>query len=209
MPGTNTASASQLLKRRVETRQAVVGVVGLGYVGLPLCAAFVRRDFKVIGFDMDPAKIAAFAPASPTAAPSVSSPGTPRVIEPRPCYVQSLQRDFDLLLAAQNGSGGSTPRSGGRGSISPATPRSDGGGTGGSFEAVHAAAKVHYRRPDIFCICVPTPIQPPPQKRQERGQEREIRGLPDLSYVESAVGMIAAHGLGGYKRAMSTRNHVS
>jgi len=35
-----------------------VGVVGLGYVGLPLSLTFARAGFHVLGFDIDPAKIA-------------------------------------------------------------------------------------------------------------------------------------------------------
>src|SRR5690606_6218424 len=38
---------------------AVVGVLGLGYVGLPLLAAFHEAGFPVIGFDKDPRKIEA------------------------------------------------------------------------------------------------------------------------------------------------------
>ncbi|MCT7374057.1 nucleotide sugar dehydrogenase [Chelativorans salis] len=41
----------------LETRAATVGVVGLGYVGLPLAAAAAKAGFKVIGFDVDPSKI--------------------------------------------------------------------------------------------------------------------------------------------------------
>jgi UDP-N-acetyl-D-glucosamine dehydrogenase len=47
----------QRLLDRIESRTAVVGVIGLGYVGLPLLAAFHRAGFPVIGFDVDPAKI--------------------------------------------------------------------------------------------------------------------------------------------------------
>jgi UDP-N-acetyl-D-glucosamine dehydrogenase len=43
----------------IEEKSAVVGVIGLGYVGLPLLAAFHRAGFGVMGFDVDPAKIAA------------------------------------------------------------------------------------------------------------------------------------------------------
>ena len=43
----------------IEEKSAVVGVIGLGYVGLPLLAAFHRGGFRVMGFDVDPAKIAA------------------------------------------------------------------------------------------------------------------------------------------------------
>jgi UDP-N-acetyl-D-glucosamine dehydrogenase len=48
----------QLLDK-IEGKQAKIGVIGLGYVGLPLLAAFHRSGFSVIGFDVDPEKIAA------------------------------------------------------------------------------------------------------------------------------------------------------
>jgi UDP-N-acetyl-D-glucosamine dehydrogenase len=41
---------------KVESREATVGVVGLGYVGLPLAITFARAGFKVIGFDIDARK---------------------------------------------------------------------------------------------------------------------------------------------------------
>jgi UDP-N-acetyl-D-glucosamine dehydrogenase len=47
------------LQSKIADRSAVVGVVGLGYVGLPLLHAFHRAGFPVLGFDVDPAKIAA------------------------------------------------------------------------------------------------------------------------------------------------------
>ena len=43
---------------RISTRQARVGVIGLGYVGLPLAVEFARQGFEVTGFDVDPAKAA-------------------------------------------------------------------------------------------------------------------------------------------------------
>jgi UDP-N-acetyl-D-glucosamine dehydrogenase len=45
------------LKSKIADRSAVVGIIGLGYVGLPLLAAFHRAGFPVIGFDVDPKKI--------------------------------------------------------------------------------------------------------------------------------------------------------
>ena len=42
---------------RIQARKARVGIIGLGYVGLPLAAAFCRSGFKVIGFDIDTAKV--------------------------------------------------------------------------------------------------------------------------------------------------------
>ncbi|RME19931.1 MAG: nucleotide sugar dehydrogenase, partial [Deltaproteobacteria bacterium] len=42
--------------QKVESRRARVGVVGLGYVGLPLAVAFCRAGFRVTGFDTDDRK---------------------------------------------------------------------------------------------------------------------------------------------------------
>src|SRR5262245_8310536 len=44
------------LFERITDRTAVAGVIGLGYVGLPLAAAIARAGFRTIGFDIDPAK---------------------------------------------------------------------------------------------------------------------------------------------------------
>ena len=43
---------------RIARCEARVGVIGLGYVGLPLCRAFRERGFPVTGFDIDPDKVA-------------------------------------------------------------------------------------------------------------------------------------------------------
>jgi UDP-N-acetyl-D-glucosamine dehydrogenase len=44
------------LLERITDRTARVGVIGLGYVGLPLALLFEEAGFPVIGFDVDPAK---------------------------------------------------------------------------------------------------------------------------------------------------------
>ena len=49
--------SAALLRQRLTDRQASIGVVGLGYVGLPLLRAFFRAGFPVIGFDVDQEKI--------------------------------------------------------------------------------------------------------------------------------------------------------
>ncbi|MCI5115849.1 MAG: nucleotide sugar dehydrogenase [Candidatus Electrothrix sp. AW1] len=41
---------------RISTKEAVIGIVGLGYVGLPLMLRYVEVGYKVIGFDIDDAK---------------------------------------------------------------------------------------------------------------------------------------------------------
>src|SRR4051812_49307747 len=45
------------LRRKFESRDATVGVVGLGYVGLPTVRAFHDAGFRVVGFDVDSEKI--------------------------------------------------------------------------------------------------------------------------------------------------------
>ncbi len=47
-----------VLEDRIRTKHAVVGVIGLGYVGLPLVAGFSRAGFRVLGFDVDASKVA-------------------------------------------------------------------------------------------------------------------------------------------------------
>ncbi len=46
----------ETLKGKLADRSAVIGIVGLGYVGLPVSLRFVEVGFKVIGFDIDSAK---------------------------------------------------------------------------------------------------------------------------------------------------------
>lgn len=45
------------LEQKIREKTAKVGVVGLGYVGLPLLRAFIRAGFSTIGFDVDEAKV--------------------------------------------------------------------------------------------------------------------------------------------------------
>ena len=52
-----TTKISDQLIQKIEVDQAVVGVIGLGYVGLPLIDAFVSKGFSAIGYDVDPKKI--------------------------------------------------------------------------------------------------------------------------------------------------------
>ncbi len=47
------------LEGKIESREAEIGVVGLGYVGLPLSLAFVRAGFRVTGVDLDADRVAA------------------------------------------------------------------------------------------------------------------------------------------------------
>jgi UDP-N-acetyl-D-glucosamine dehydrogenase len=46
------------LKHKMETREARIGIVGMGYVGLPLALLFSDEGFRVTGFDIEAAKVA-------------------------------------------------------------------------------------------------------------------------------------------------------
>ncbi len=44
--------------KKIDSREAKVGIIGLGYVGLPLALEFAHSEFSVLGFDVDPDKVA-------------------------------------------------------------------------------------------------------------------------------------------------------
>jgi len=44
-------------KRKIESREARIGIVGMGYVGLPLALLFSEERFAITGFDIDPVKV--------------------------------------------------------------------------------------------------------------------------------------------------------
>ena len=43
---------------KFRSKTAIIGIVGLGYVGLPLALRYAEAGFRVLGFDIDPAKVA-------------------------------------------------------------------------------------------------------------------------------------------------------
>ncbi|MHC5191580.1 MAG: nucleotide sugar dehydrogenase, partial [Planctomycetota bacterium] len=45
------------LEQKIETKKAIVGILGLGYVGLPLAREFATAGVKVLGFDIDEKKV--------------------------------------------------------------------------------------------------------------------------------------------------------
>ncbi|MBS1803052.1 MAG: nucleotide sugar dehydrogenase [Acidobacteria bacterium] len=56
MTPTQALSLSDL-KKKIETRQARIGIVGMGYVGLPLALLFSDEGFRVTGFDIEQRKV--------------------------------------------------------------------------------------------------------------------------------------------------------
>jgi len=45
------------LQSRISNKQVKIGIIGLGYVGLPLLVAFAQKGFSVLGFDIDSNKV--------------------------------------------------------------------------------------------------------------------------------------------------------
>jgi UDP-N-acetyl-D-glucosamine dehydrogenase len=68
------------LKQRVESREARVGIVGMGYVGLPLALLFSGERFHVTGFDIAPDKVAAL------------NAGNSYIVRILPAMIQQAQR---------------------------------------------------------------------------------------------------------------------
>jgi UDP-N-acetyl-D-glucosamine dehydrogenase len=53
----SSSPVAQQFQAKLESQQTLVGIIGLGYVGLPLAQAFIAGGYKVLGFDIDPVKI--------------------------------------------------------------------------------------------------------------------------------------------------------
>lgn len=45
------------LEQKISDKSALIGIIGLGYVGLPLARAFIEGGYRVLGFDVDQAKV--------------------------------------------------------------------------------------------------------------------------------------------------------
>jgi UDP-N-acetyl-D-glucosamine dehydrogenase len=52
-------TSEQTFDERLRTREAKIGIVGLGYAGLPLALAFAETGFEVTGIDLDDSKVSA------------------------------------------------------------------------------------------------------------------------------------------------------
>jgi UDP-N-acetyl-D-glucosamine dehydrogenase len=78
------------LKERIESGEAVFGVVGLGYVGLPLVIEMAKSGHRVIGLEVSEAKAATFLRMSwpPSSLPDSSK--RPRISRARARSTSSL-----------------------------------------------------------------------------------------------------------------------
>jgi len=56
-PTATTGTPADVLVAKAQDRSALIGIVGLGYVGLPLAMEFARAGFRVLGFDVSKAAV--------------------------------------------------------------------------------------------------------------------------------------------------------
>jgi UDP-N-acetyl-D-glucosamine dehydrogenase len=84
---------ARVLLTKIQRREAIVGVVGLGYVGLPLALTFCEAGFGVLGFDVDTKKIDAIERGESY----IAHFGAGRVKEARDAAKLRATADFDRL----------------------------------------------------------------------------------------------------------------
>jgi UDP-N-acetyl-D-glucosamine dehydrogenase len=53
----NSSPRTNVLAHRIEAREVRIGIIGMGYVGLPLALLFSDEHFKITGFDIDVGKV--------------------------------------------------------------------------------------------------------------------------------------------------------
>src|SRR5437016_6130878 len=58
-PVSEVVSSAQAFDDRIATREAAVGIVGLGYAGLPLAMVFAEAGFPVTGIDINKKRVRA------------------------------------------------------------------------------------------------------------------------------------------------------
>jgi UDP-N-acetyl-D-glucosamine dehydrogenase len=76
------------LRQRLEGRTASVGVIGLGYVGLPLAVAFAEAGFSVMGVDADPGRVALLSSGS-SPVPDVSDQRVAALVRSKRLVIKS------------------------------------------------------------------------------------------------------------------------
>jgi UDP-N-acetyl-D-glucosamine dehydrogenase len=82
MNETLSGPASELM-RKIDDRTARIGVIGMGYVGLPLAVEFAKAGYKTTGFDVDERKISAILKGESYVADVASAELKPQVKEGR------------------------------------------------------------------------------------------------------------------------------
>lgn len=99
-PRAGAAGLASALKRKISRREALIGVIGMGYVGLPLAVEFAEAGFRVTGVDLDPGKVAGIR-AGRSHIADVPSAAVRRLVRSRHLTAQKHYRGcgkFDVIL---------------------------------------------------------------------------------------------------------------
>jgi UDP-N-acetyl-D-glucosamine dehydrogenase len=81
----------ETLKSKILSKHAKIGVIGLGYVGLPLAIAFAKKGFKVWGIDIDKDRV------------SRLKKGQSYILDLKPSDVVTLQKDGSVIFTSDLG----------------------------------------------------------------------------------------------------------
>ena len=76
------------LKNKILSKKAKIGIVGLGYVGLPLAIAFARKGFKVWGIDVDKDRVTRL------------KKGQSYLLDLKPSEITTLQKDGSFIVTS-------------------------------------------------------------------------------------------------------------
>lgn len=76
------------LKEKILNKSAKIGIVGLGYVGLPLAMAFAKKGFKVWGIDVDKNRVLRL------------KKGQSYILDLKPSEIVKLQKDGFLTVTS-------------------------------------------------------------------------------------------------------------
>ncbi|MEI7643547.1 MAG: nucleotide sugar dehydrogenase [Chloroflexales bacterium] len=158
-------NAGSLILEKIATRQAVVSIVGLGYVGLPLMVAFAEAGFRVVGVDVDTRKVAGLN-AGQSHVSDVPAERIAALLAP----LSGLRRQQMYTNSVSDDASMSTPN--GHGTADVGMHRH-----AGSLSATtdfNIISEV-----DAVIICVPTPL----------GTTKD----PDMSYIVAVTDEIARH----------------
>ncbi len=132
------AHQSAVLERRILDRSARIGIIGLGYVGLPEAVMFAQAGFPVTGFDVDSERV------------NKVNAGESYIADVPSETVASLVK-AGRLRAAQMPAGNSPPLPAARCRVPPGWPAD-------SRDSITQQPN-NLGSMDCLCICVPTPLR--------------------------------------------------
>lgn len=76
------------LKNKILSKKAKIGVIGLGYVGLPLAMAFAKKGFKVWGIDLDKDRVTRL------------KKGQSYILDLKPSDIVNMQKDGSIIFTS-------------------------------------------------------------------------------------------------------------